>query len=580
MNNTVENPFAGPSTSEAPTPRGFVESTPSRAESGLRGRTQSTNNGGQLSAECSSSSKDTSELVERWEKARASGTDPEPLRILVEKENKDKAADVYVKLPVEHVIRALEQARSGNASGARVENVMVPAKVSTSIATSYREVYNVATVAPDAVFVNEPPREARFSKEELAQIHRATQGRNANRGSTNPGAHTESGSSAHTTNTRNGQNTTAARSSQGSSSSFGVSTSRIPTGMASLLNPERDAKRPRLMDPKGKRPANDEDAAATNRKFDILTAFFRNAELTLELAQHLDTPEFFSLYAISKDFHETVNNRLTTTILSHAEARFPESASIFPFRCYARLCIKDPAGRPHPVQDRAVAGEVRPVPSFRWLQMVSFREKACRDIIKIMALDGMRLPGYCEFVLKKIWFMMDIPDNRRRVSIIRNPDIWSDLDLFFATMIFIKMDMRFNHPLRGSGGDGLRELVLSQPGLTMLWKALNRTIFRDTMDVTIACIRWNYMPRPYERGATVFGIPPGEVGTLQYEAWGKTGSTVKLYRPDDLVLMESIRRNLHLESSYTNMFLWGIDATGQYDTSSALRQQLASSNAS
>lgn len=586
MDSSVANQYEGPSIRAASTRRDTVESKTSKAESQRRWHGQPARNLGRATGSPvttggnPSGLKATPELLERWEKARANNPKVEPRKILMEKEHsEDKVTDIYVKLPVKHVIQALDQAISENASGDHAENVMVPAKISTSIATSSREVYNVATVAQDAVFVNEPSSDVRFSKEELAQIYRAFRSRNASGESRMDGAHKKQrGISGHNTDSQNGQKTEVEIGSHVSSSALGPSTRQTSPEMASTANQQPDAKRPRLMEPKDETNKEDEDVAMADSKFSILTAFFRNAELTLELAAHLDTPEFLSLYAISKDFHETVNNRLTTTILAHARARAPESAAIFPFRCYSKLCIKDPAGRPHPVEERAATGEIRPVPSFRWLKMVIFRETVCREIMEMMTREGLLMPRYCELVLKKIWFLMDVPDNVRRVSIIRNPNIWSDLDLFFATMFFMKMDMRFTDPVRGSGGDGLRQLLLAQPSLSMFWKLLKGTLSTGSMDITAAYIRWSYTPRQNEQGNPLFGVPAGEVGRLQYEGWGRTGSTVKLYRPDDLVLMESTRRGLHLEKSYVNMFLWGVSGPGQDDSSGTWRHYMGVSN--
>lgn len=524
------------------------------------------------------------ELLERWEKTRVDNPDPVPWRILMEKENgKDKLMDIYVKLPVEHVIRALQdQGIVGNASGGRAENVLVPAKISTSIATSSREVFRVATVAQDAAFVTEPAPEQKFSKEEIDQINRTKRSKAHSTESHKQGKRTERGGYSdyptypqHTGQIKAEGSSFASSSSLNTTSFQSIPSFQTPVEMASPPNGQPDAKRAKLMELKDEFAGKDEDIVMEDKEeFSILGSFLRNAELTLELAKHLRIQELISLYSISKDFHQTVNNHLTTTLVAQAQFRAPESAAIFPFRCYARLCIDDPAGRPHPVEKRAAEGEVRKVPSLRWLKMVCYREMVCHDIMIMMANGGQRLPGYCELVLKKLWFLMDVPDNARRISIIQNRDIWADIDIFFAIMLFIKMDMRFTNPVKGSGRDGLRRLLLSQRGLTMFWKTLNRTALTSSMDVTEAYVRWKYTPRENEINQPIFNVPAGEVGRLQYEGWGRAGNNVKLERPDELILMEAVHRQMGIQRHYMEMCLWGLSPTAQRDESGQWRRLL------
>lgn len=292
-------------------------------------------------------------------------------------------------------------------------------------------------------------------------------------------------------------------------------------------------------------------------RFNIFQEFLKRPELVITLAGHLRVQELLILYRICKPFHSIVNQRFTTVVLSQAVRRAPESSRIFPFRCYSKLCIDDPGERPHPIAQRAAAGQHRKVPSFRWLLMVCFREMVSHEIRIIMAEDGTPLPEQCESVLKKIWFMMDIPDSLRRIGVVQNSDVFTDFDLFFATLLFVKMDMRFTDPVTGSGRDGMRRLLLSQPSLSTFWKALRRSALVNKMDAVKMFIRWKWQPPARLAGQTVFGIPPDEIGTLQYESWGRTGSRVRLQRPDEIILKESIRRGLGIQVHYTDMFMWG-----------------------
>jgi hypothetical protein len=138
--------------------------------------------------------------------------------------------------------------------------------------------------------------------------------------------------------------------------------------------------------------------------FNIFPAILLYPELCFHLVTHLPLNSLVALYAISRDFHTILDSRFTTVILSQSLAKAPESSRIFPFRCYAHLCRKDPASRiPHPDPVKAMAGISRAVPSFRWLRMVLWREKVVHEIVAIMAEDGVPLPSRCSLALKRMW---------------------------------------------------------------------------------------------------------------------------------------------------------------------------------
>ncbi|PGH04282.1 hypothetical protein GX51_03627 [Blastomyces parvus] len=308
--------------------------------------------------------------------------------------------------------------------------------------------------------------------------------------------------------------------------------------------------------------------------FNIFQEILKRPELTLLVAKHLRVQELLILYRTSRDFHNVVNTRFTTVVQAQARARAPEAAKIFPPRCYAKLCIPDPALRPHPVAKRAALGETRKVPSFRWLLMVCFREMVCHEIITILAEDGVPVPDRCTSTMKKIWLLMDIPDNARRIALVQNREIFTDVDLFFATLFFVKLDMRFTDPITGSGKDGMRRLLLAQPSLSMLWRTLKRTALISKLDVMRLLVRWKYQPRQDQRGLSIFGVPAHEVGIVRYQCWGRTGNRILLQRPDELLLKESIRRGLDLQQRYTDMFLWGyINPRTMRDYPPVLRQR-------
>ncbi|EEH42752.2 uncharacterized protein PADG_07572 [Paracoccidioides brasiliensis Pb18] len=291
--------------------------------------------------------------------------------------------------------------------------------------------------------------------------------------------------------------------------------------------------------------------------FNIFQEFLKRPDMVLVLAHHMRVQELLILYRISRDFHNIINSRFRTVIQAQATLRAPQSAEIFPPRCYAKLCNPDPGLRPHPVASRAAWGEVRKVPSFRWLLMVCYREMVCHQIITILAEDGVPVPDRCESVIKKIWFLMDIPDNARRIALVQNREIFTNADIFFAVLFFVKLDMRFTDPVTGSGKDGMRRMLLSQPSLTLLWRTLKRTALVSKLQVMKTFARWKYEPPPIFRGMSVFGVPADQVGTLQYQAWGRTANRVRLQRPDELLLKESVRRQMSLHRNYSDLFFWG-----------------------
>jgi hypothetical protein len=138
--------------------------------------------------------------------------------------------------------------------------------------------------------------------------------------------------------------------------------------------------------------------------FNIFPAILLYPEICFHLSTHLPLNSLVALYAISRDFHTILDSRFTTVILSQSLAKAPESSRVFPFRCYAHLCRKDPASRiPHPDPVKARAGISRAVPSFRWLRMVLWREKVVHEIMAIMAEDGVPLPSRCSLALKRMW---------------------------------------------------------------------------------------------------------------------------------------------------------------------------------
>lgn len=306
-------------------------------------------------------------------------------------------------------------------------------------------------------------------------------------------------------------------------------------------------------------------------KFSVFRGILLYPELCYHLASHLPVEDLISLYAISKDFHTIIDTRFTTVILSQSLKKAPTSSRIFPFRSYGHLCRKDPAARiAHPDPAKAKAGQVRRIPSFRWLRMVLYREKAVHAMMALFAERGIPLPRRCELTMKKIWFMMDIPDNARRIGFVHNKKLLSDTDLYFGACLLVKLDMLFTDPVSAHKRAEGRQLVLSQPGLGLLLRVLKGEALNTRWSIMHEWIKLKYDPgenAPTDPDETLFGLPQAEWGRMQREYWGrkldKNGVPVPvntlstLLRPDQLIVREAVKRGLRFAGHYVRFMLYG-----------------------
>ncbi|KFY68372.1 hypothetical protein V498_10655 [Pseudogymnoascus sp. VKM F-4517 (FW-2822)] len=218
---------------------------------------------------------------------------------------------------------------------------------------------------------------------------------------------------------------------------------------------------------------------------------------------------------------------------------------------YDSLCIPDPTGRREPTNWALI----RRVPSFRWLFMVVHRERCVRDILACLAREGHRLPKSAKETLLKTWVVMDVSTTAGRICLVHNETWWTDTDCWNAQAWVLKLGMRFNEPITGVGDDGLVRVMLGQRGLTPLWRLLTRQGFKTGVEVLRAAVRYCYEVRAENTGMSIFGVPPGEIGKLHLEGWGE--GKIHLFRIDELVMRESVRRRLRLDDHLLYMMLWG-----------------------
>lgn len=264
-----------------------------------------------------------------------------------------------------------------------------------------------------------------------------------------------------------------------------------------------------------------------------------------------------------------VNTCKSAIVLTQAMRYAPIAASTFPFRCYRSLCNEDPR-----VDLDVTRGQPRLIPSFRWLRMIHYRHQTAQKIVRLLNEEGLYLPReQGESVVKKIWFLMDIPDNQRRLAIIRNPELWTAADLFYACLFFMRIDMRCTDPLVPIAHANIRRMLMAQPSLTMTCLVLERKFLLDKHEAMQTYMRWKHIPVDGQQ-RNVFGVPRHELGLVQYEGYGKHGSRVKLQRPDELVLKECVRREMQMETAFFCMLNW----VGPQQVNTAASANAASGN--
>ncbi|KAI9712463.1 MAG: hypothetical protein M1820_001676 [Bogoriella megaspora] len=310
-----------------------------------------------------------------------------------------------------------------------------------------------------------------------------------------------------------------------------------------------------------KRPRYDHAIAVKpvrHSQFNIFKALLKHQDLILALTGQLPLKDFISLYAISKEFHYLLNRNATAFMKHYARVNAPGCDKIFQFRFYPRLVIQDPIQRPLDTRP----SHCRIVPGFRWLTMVVFRHEVVQEIIKILEADGHRMPALAHVSIKKIWFLLDIPTNERRLRVIHTKAIFEDVDLFRAALFFVKLDMLFSDPFVGSGRETcLRKQLLDQRSLSTLWRTLRREQVQTVLDVLQLHMETDYRPIPLSDAdnAALMGLPAWQVGRRMNEKWGERGLTPKLIRPDELIWKEQIRRELNLQKYILAMMDFGTE---------------------
>lgn len=134
------------------------------------------------------------------------------------------------------------------------------------------------------------------------------------------------------------------------------------------------------------------------KTFSLLGAFVEDSSLIIELVSYLTLPALLSWYAIDRKFHWYYNKNCTAFMLASVRTWAPGAESIYPWRFYQHLCLKDPTKR-----QKEKSGHLGPeifklnlfsrdCPSMRWLQMVVWREGVVTDMVIQLMIKGLRVP--------------------------------------------------------------------------------------------------------------------------------------------------------------------------------------------
>ncbi|EGP85287.1 unnamed protein product [Zymoseptoria tritici ST99CH_3D7] len=351
-------------------------------------------------------------------------------------------------------------------------------------------------------------------------------------------------------------------------------------------------------------------APPPKQPFNLIDAIAMDAGLSVIFTSYLNLPSLISLYAISKRFYYEFNLRATAFILASMRTWAPNADKIFPWRCYHHLCIKDPTHRQKAVPstfDPSLTGDIsRDVPSIRWLQMVTWRHGVVRDMIITLASQALRVPKGTADAIQRMWFIMDLPLNAHRLATMRNAEYISNDTILHAAEFFIKVDMAFTDPesapivapIPGAApirpnrvggnliGCKLREVLLAERTMTCLWRVLKGWSW-DTEDPARPMRKIDIF-KLYMRHRFRFPIhlPPNAKDLRRFPIMGEhyddilkvgvervyqDGETdfvkysrqpAPLIRPDQLVIGESVRRELNLQDRLLEMVLSGFATEG------------------
>ncbi|KAF2673325.1 hypothetical protein BT63DRAFT_353894, partial [Microthyrium microscopicum] len=278
--------------------------------------------------------------------------------------------------------------------------------------------------------------------------------------------------------------------------------------------------------------------------FQLLDSLFKNHDVTFVMAKYLDPDTMCNLYAISKDFHHAVNCRYQSFIKASMQIWAPHGDKLFPWHFFRDLCVRDP------IQNTIVHNltEVRFVAGFRWLKMITQRQKITDEILYKLHLAGHPMPATMCNIVQQMWFTNGISSNGNRIGLIHNQKYWREWQLFFAWFFIMKLDMHLNSPAHAPAHMQMRKMFLSHKSLASLGELLKGCY--TSLDIIRMKLRFgSNRPRQFQSQTwNVAGVQVQHFGRGIREAWG-AGRTRAL-RIEQLILMECMRRRIWLNKAF------------------------------
>jgi hypothetical protein len=166
-----------------------------------------------------------------------------------------------------------------------------------------------------------------------------------------------------------------------------------------------------------------------------------------------------------------------------------------------------------------------------------------------------------EEAVYKFWGLMEMKTTRMRDAFLWDREIWTDVDVLNFQAFLIKLDMLFSDPVLGNGSCGLSHLLLTQKSLSTLAYVLSGKIKLDYDTTTDMVIRTYLMEEldtdalPWLDDEVDNGVPEEWWGTMMREGWHMDGA--RMESAVDMVIMEGIRRELHVQQYFLDFVLHG-----------------------
>jgi hypothetical protein len=298
--------------------------------------------------------------------------------------------------------------------------------------------------------------------------------------------------------------------------------------------------------------------------FNIYKSLLRHPNLFFQFTLRLPLRTAIALYTIDKEFHYLFNKYSVSLLHDYARYHAPLASHVFSWTLYPELCISDPMLRP---MDRR-QWLARDVPGWRWVEMVVWRQGVVRRVLTRLGLEGLRVGRGVEEAVYKFWGLMEMKTTRMREAFLRDREIWTDMDVLNFQAFLIKLDMRFSDPVLGNGSCGLSHLLLTQKSLSTLAYVLSGKIKLDYDTTTDMVIRTYLMEEldtdalPWLDDEVDNGVPEEWWGIMMREGWHMDGS--RMESAVDMVIMEGIRRELHVQQYFLDFVLHGyVDNDGR-----------------